>query len=244
LGLFDIFSKSKEDRPKSGKDVARLERLVANKLSQNYDRQEAIEELSKIGSAASARALLKRFDWHLDPSITDQEEKETCLRGIVAAGESALEPLREYCKKAESLTWAIKVLKGIAPEERLTEELLSLLDQFDTEYTRNVEPKVQPLRVLEEHPSEDVRVAVEPFLTDAGETVRFTAVNTTFAVNDEKSAPSLVAALVAEESLRVKNRISERLAERDWVIPPELLDACKSALPPGFAVDSGRIVRR
>jgi HEAT repeat protein len=244
LGLFDIFSKSKEERPKRDKDVARLERQVANKLSQNYDRQEAIEELSKIGSAASARALLKRFDWHLDPSITDQEEKENCLRGIVAAGELALDPLRDYCKKAESLTWAIKVLSAIVPPERLTEELLSLLDQFDTEYTRNVEPKVQLLRVLEEHPSEDVRIAVEPFLNDASETVRFTAVNTTFAVNDEKSAPALVEALVAEESLRVKNRIGERLAERAWAVPAELVDACKTALPPGFALEGGRIVRR
>lgn len=244
MGLFDIFTKSKEERPKSEKDIARLERMVANKLSQNYDRQEAIEGLSRIGTAASARALLKRFDWNLDPSITDQDEKETCLRGIVAAGEEALEPLRDYCKKAESLTWAIKVLKGIVPAERLTEELLSLLDQFDTEYTRNVEPKIQLLRVLEEHPSEDVRVAVEPFLNDASETVRFTAVNTTFAVNDEKSAPALAAALVAEESLRVKNRISERLAERRWAVPAELTDACKQALPPGFVLDGERIVAR
>jgi hypothetical protein len=180
----------------------------------------------------------------LDPSITDQEEKETCLRGIVAAGEIALEPLREYCKKAESLTWALKVLKGIVPAERLTEELLSLLDQFDTEYVRNVEPKVQLLRVLEEHPCEDVRVAVEPFLADANEMVRFTAVNTTFAVNDEKSAPALVAALVSEESLRVKNRISERLAERAWAVPSELFEQTKGALPPGFALEAGRIVRR
>jgi hypothetical protein len=244
LGLFDIFSKSKEERPKSAKDVTRLERLVANKLSQNYDRQEAIEELSKIGSAASARALLKRFDWQLDPSITDQEEKENCLRGIVAAGEDALEPLRDYCKKAESLTWALKVLKEIVPPERLTEELLSLLDQFDTEYVRNVEPKVQLLRVLEEHPTEDVRVAVEPFLTDANEMVRFTAVNTTFAVNDAASAPALVAALVAEESLRVRNRISERLAERAWAVPAELVDACRGALPSEFKLENGRIVRR
>jgi len=244
LGLFDIFSKSKEERPKSDKDVARLERLVANKLSQNYDRQEAIEELSRIASAASAKALLKRFDWQLDPSITDQEEKETCLRGIVAAGELALDPLRDYCKKAESLTWALKVLKGIVPAERYAEELLSLLDQFDTEYVRNVEPKVQLLRTLEEHPSEEVRIAVEPFLNDAGETVRFTAVNTTFAVNDEKSAPALVAALVVEESLRVKNRIGERLAERGWTVPAELLEACKSALPPGFGLQGTRVVRR
>jgi HEAT repeat protein len=244
LGLFDIFSKSKEERPKSDKDVARLERLVANKLSQNYDRQEAIEELSRIGSAASAKALLKRFTWSLDPSITDQEEKESCLRGIVAAGELALDPLREYCKRAESLTWPLKVLKGIVPPERYEDELLSLLDQFDTEYVRNVEPKVQLLRVLEEHPSEDVRVAVEPFLNDAGETVRFTAVNTTFAVNDERSTPALVAALVAEESLRIKNRISERLADRGWALPEELQGGAKAALPPGFALENARVVRR
>jgi HEAT repeat protein len=244
LGLFDIFSKSKEEKPKSDKEVPRLERLVANKLSQNYDRQEAIDELSRIASAASARALLKRFDWMLDPSITDQEEKETCLRGIVAAGELALDPLRDYCKRAESLTWPIKVLKEIVPPERFVEELLSLLDLFDTEYMRNVEPKVQLLRVLEEHPNEDVRVAVEPFLADANEMVRFTAVNTTFAVSNDKSTPALVDALVAEESLRVKNRIGERLAERGWPIPEELLDAAKKALPPGFAVESARVIKR
>jgi HEAT repeat protein len=244
LGLFDIFSKSKEERPKSDRDVPRLEKLVANKLSQNYDRQEAIEELSRIGSAASARALLKRFNWMLDPSITDQEEKETCLRGIVAAGELALDPLREYCKRAESLTWPLKVLKEIVPAERFVEELLSLLDQFDTEYTRNVEPKVQLLRVLEEHPGEDVRIAVEPFLGDASEMVRFTAVNTTFAVNDEKSTPALVDALVGEESLRVKNRIGERLADRGWPVPDEQQDAAKSALPPGFGLNNGKVLRR
>ena len=60
----------------------------------------------------------------------------------------------------------------------------------------------------------------------------------------EKSAPALVAALVAEESLRVKNRIGERLAERRWAVPAELVDACSKALPPGFALDGGHIVAR
>ena len=46
MGLFDFLSKGKDDRSKSARDVARLERLVSNKLSQNYDRQEAIAELS------------------------------------------------------------------------------------------------------------------------------------------------------------------------------------------------------
>ena len=92
------------------------------------------------------------------------------------------------------------MLKGIVPRERFVEELLALLDQFDTEYMRNVEPKVQLLAMLEEHPSEDVRVAVEPFLDDASETVRFTAVNTTFAMNDETQRPGAGRRARAEES--------------------------------------------
>lgn len=243
MGLFDFLSKGKDDKPKGAKDIGRLERLIGNKLSQNYDRQEAIEQLSKNADAASAAALLKRFDWQLDPSITDQEEKQSCLRGIVAAGDDALEPLRRYCKKAASLSWPLKVLGEIVPKERITEELLTLLDQFDTEYTRNVEPKVQLLQELEGHPSDEVRVAAEPFLQDAGETVRFTAANTVFAVNDPASVPALVALLETEESLRVKNRIAQGLADRSWPIPADLKDVCRASLPPGYALDGDKVLK-
>jgi len=241
LGLFDFLGKKSDDRPKAARDLARLERLVANKLSQNYDRQEAIEELSKIADAASAGVLFKRFDWTLDPSITDQEEKASSLAGIVAAGEAALEPLRRYCKKAESLTWPLKVLVEIVPPERVVDEMLSLLDQFDTEYMRNPEPKVQLLQALEAYPSDEVRVAVEPFLADASETVRFTAANTVFAVNDAASVPALIATLDGEESLRVKNRIAQGLMERAFSIPAELADACRKGLPTGYTLRGERV---
>src|SRR5688572_16415953 len=113
MGLFDFFSrKNTAPKPATSKEVARLERLVSTKLSQNFDRQEAIEELSRMATAASAAALLRRFDWTLDPSITDQEEKEACVRGVTAAGEAALDPLREYCRRAESLNWALRVLRA------------------------------------------------------------------------------------------------------------------------------------
>jgi len=243
MGLFDFFSKNREERPRSTRDLARLERLLATKLSQNYDRQEAIDELTKIADAQSSAVLLKRFDWHLDPSITDQEEKEACARGIVAAGEDAIEPIRRYCKKAESLTWPLKILAEIVPAERVGEELLSVLDQFDTEYMRNVEPKVQLLQALERYPSEEVRVAVEPFLGDAGETVRFTAANTVFAVNEAASVPAFIAAMEAEESLRVKNRIAQGLVDRNWTVPAELHESCKKGLPPGYSLRGDRVVK-
>jgi len=90
MGIFDFLSKKKSDLPPraSEREIARLERLLGNKLSQNFDRQEAIAELSRLGTSQAAAALLKRFDWVLDPSITDHEEKESCMHGIVAAGPS------------------------------------------------------------------------------------------------------------------------------------------------------------
>ena len=248
MGLFDFLSKSKGEKraesPKKGdKEIARLAKLASAKLAQNYDRQEAIEELSRMGSADAAAALLRRFDWLMEPSITDQEEKEAAMRGIVNAGESALEPIREYCRKAESLTWPLRTMREIVPSESFVEELLGVLDLFDTEYVRNPEPKIQLINMLEEFHTDEVRVAVEPFLTDASEPVRFAAVTTIFSVGMSDSVPALIAALEEEESLRVKNRIAQGLTERSWKIPEELAPACDKSLPPGFGME-GELVRR
>lgn len=244
MGLFDIFAKNKgpeAPKNKTEKEVVRLERLVQNKMSQNYDRQEALDQLCAMGTARSAEALLKRFNWTMDPSITDQEEKSQAVQGIVTAGEAAIAPIRAYCKKAESLVWPLKALRQILDEESFVDELLSILDQFDTEYTRNVEPKVQLITTLEEFVSEDVRVAVEPFLTDMSEPVRFVAATTVFAMNNPVSVPALVAALEEEESLRVKNRICSALAERDWKIPKELAETCEESLPEDYVLSGDQV---
>ncbi len=245
MGLFDLFSKKKNETPQiSERDLARYERLVGNKLSQNIDRQEAIDALCRAGTARAVAVLLKRFDWMLDPSITDQEEKEACLRGIVGAGEAALAPVRNYCKKAESLTWPLKVLKSVLSREALREELLGLLDQYDTEYVRNAEPKVQLLNELSEHHNDDVRVALEPFLQDASEPVRFATATSLFEIGDSASVPALVAALPTEESQRIKNRISQRLVDLGWEIPEELRATCQAALPTQFTLRGNVIVAR
>jgi HEAT repeat protein len=243
MGLFDLFSKKKSETPKASfRELQRYERLVSSKLSQNIDRQEAIDALCQMESAAAAAVLLKRFDWMLDPSITDQEEKEACLRGIVAVGEPALEPVRAYCKRADSLMWPLKVLKAIVPGEGLQEELLTLLDAYDTEYVRNVEPKVQLITELAQHKSDEVRVALEPFLQDASEPVRFTTATSIFALADAQSIPALVAALANEESQRIKNRIAQRLTELGWSIPDELRATLQASLPEGFRLNGDTLV--
>lgn len=242
MGLLDLFKKKESGGSKEEREMTRLEKLVSSKFSQNLDRQDALDRLSRMGTGRAATALLKRFTWTLDPTITDHEEKELVVTGLVNAGEAALEPIRRYCAKAESLTWPLKAVRQILSGEDRVQELLALLDQFDTEYVRNPEPKVQLLQALGElDRSEDVRIAVEPFLTDANEAVRFAAVTTVFAMNDPQSVPSLVAALAEEESLRIKNRIAGGLSERGWSLPEELQGTCVGALPPGYHLEAGRI---
>jgi hypothetical protein len=250
MGLFDFLGKKRQDEsgaaaPKkvSPKDIPRLTRLAGDKMAQNYDRQEAIEELARAGTAEAAEGLLRRFSFSMEPSITDQEEKEAAAEGIVAAGEAAIEPIRRYCARAESLTWPLKVLRRIVGEEQMADELLALLEEFDVEYMRNPEPKIQLISVLEEYPGDDVRLGVEPFLLDVNESVRFHAATTCFSMNDERSVPTLVGSLAEEESLRVKNRIATGLVEKAWKIPAELASRCREALPPGFMLDGERLRR-
>jgi HEAT repeat protein len=246
MGLFDFLGKKKPSggQVSSARDVSRFERIVGNKLSQNIDRQEAIDALAKMGTRSSAAALLKRFDWLMDPTILDSEEKEAALAGIVRAGEEAIEPIRAYCRKSESLLWALKALAKIVPEDRLADELLALLDQFDTEYIRNPEPKIQLITELSHHATEDVRIAVEPFLNDASEPVRFAAATALLELNLPESVASLVAALETEEALRIKNRIAQGLLDRKWEIPAEQLATFRQALPADFRLEGSQIVRR
>ena len=75
-------------RPEKAKasPAAKWASTAADKRAQNYDRQEAISALAAMGTADAAAALLRRFTFHIDPSITDQDEKDAAFNGIVRAG--------------------------------------------------------------------------------------------------------------------------------------------------------------
>jgi hypothetical protein len=252
VGLFD-FLKKKSVPPAAGaaapqpvdKKVAGPAKIAGDKRAQTYDRMEALQQLADMKTPEAAVALLKRFTFTIDPSITDSDEKEVALQGVLAAGKDAVPGVLEFCAKAEQLTWPLKILHELLDDEEYQEKLIELLGRFDTEYARNVEPKLQVIQALEELTSEDVREAVEPFLEDVNETVRFHAVETTFKQNNPESLVPLVKLLENEESVRVKNKVAEGLLFRGWVIPAELRDTVEKALAEtAYALGGdGKIVR-
>jgi HEAT repeat protein len=228
------------------KKIAGPAKVAADKRAQTYDRLEAIQTLAAMKNAEAAAALLKRFTFSIDPSITDQEEKELAFQGVVDAGKAVVPAVSEFCQRAETLTWPLKVLRELLEDEAYEAELIQLLERYDTEYARNVEPKQQIIVALGELRSEPVRLAVAPFLEDVNETVRFHAVQTTFAQGKEASVPALVKLLGVEESVRVKNKVAEGLIMRGWAIPPELRSSAEEALRDtnGFGVGAdGKITK-
>lgn len=250
MGLFDFLKKKSVPpaapaAPPLDKKVVGPAKVAGDKRAQTFDRMEALQQLAEMKSPDAATALLKRFTFSIDPSITDQEEKDVAFQGIVLAGKDAVPAVLEFCKKAEAVTWPLKILHELLDDAEYEEKIILLLERFDTEYARNVEPKLQIIQALEEVKSEAVRDAVEPFLEDVNETVRFHAVATTFAQNNAESLAPLLKLLETEESVRVKNKVADGLLFRGWAIPSEQRETVRQALrETAFAVGAeGKIVR-
>ncbi len=256
MGIFDWFGgKSKFER-----HAAR----VANKRAQTPDRWESILYLRKQGTAEAAEALLQRFRFRIDPSITDQEEKEAALEGIVAAGQAAVEPVRRFLRRADSIAWPMKCLERLLPEDEVTAELIALLESMDTEYERDPDKKLQVLAALEERRDPRIGPAVLRFLEDVNEAARFHAVSTLLsqlppARQAEGDAPSttdgdgpsesevaeaLASLLEREESVRVRSRVLDAFAQRGWSLGKRA-EALRPRLPAGYALDAeGRVHKK
>src|ERR1700728_1865474 len=209
MGLFDLFKGSRAgegDKPKAS-PAAKWANVAGDKRAQNYDRQEALAQLAAMGTADAVPPLLRRFTFIMDPSITDQEEKEVAFSGVVRGGREAVEPIRAFVAKAESLAWPMRIMKEIVNEDEFVGELLLWLSKWDTEYAKFIDPKIQILVALEENHSPEVRSSVERFLLDVNEVARFHAVGAMLAQGDAAAIAPILDCLIDEESVRVKHRI-------------------------------------
>jgi len=254
MGLFDLFkgggkggaaAGSSEKPTSAATAAAKWAEAAGNKRAQNYDRQEAIANLAEMGTAEAATALLKRFTFNLDPSITDQEEKDGAYNGVLNAGQAAIEPVRAFAAKAESLAWPIKIMRALLDEDAFVEELITWLSRWDTEYAKFIDPKLQILTALSEYKHEEILEAVLRFLEDVDEDTRFLAVGAVLAQGDPATVGALLDLLEGEESFRVKNKIVDGILARGWSVPEERRAAVRKVLPPGATIDGeGKLRRR
>lgn len=229
---------------KSDSGLGKHPERVANKRAQAYDRWDSIQALARLKSRQSVQALLPRFTFYVEPSITDQEEKDAAFNAVVDAGEVAIEPVSAFLRRTDSISWPLKMLDKLMPAEAVIGRLLELLSGMDTDYERDPERKIQVLTTLSERQDPRIAGAVARFLADANETVRFAAVGALLSHGAAADhADALVQCLCAEESVRVRNRILEALAAAAISVSPREA-AVTPRLTAGFALDKAGVPRK
>ena len=242
MGLFDIFSSDKRRE----KRLERSIRSANNRYKPKEYRQIALTEVveeAKRGNEVAISGLLARFAVNAEPTIEDEQEKDWVHDALVEIGHKALEPIRRVLRSAESVNWAQRTLRNIVSPEEYRQELLDVLSDFDTEYERNPDRKLQTIMALADTPGEEVVKALLRFLEDVDETVRFQTVGALAKHGNEIAREPMLKALCEDESIRVKNEIVEAFSRLEWSTSG-FKKKIDGLLPSGFKQDkSGKIVK-
>ena len=192
----------------------------------------------------SVAALMPRFTFYVEPSITDQEEKDSVFSAVVESGAVGMEPVVAFMLNAGSISWPVKILDKIAPQDFVVGNLIALLESMDIEYQRDPERKNQILTTLSERKDPRIEAAVVRFLGDMNETVRF---NTVAALSMQDAIASqsqaIIACLCTEDSVRVRNRIFDALATAKVSVSPQD-EQVKARLTQNYTLDSNGIPKK
>lgn len=208
--VFGLFSK--------GSSLDRTIKKVSSQNAQSADRLEAMERLAEAGTHEALVALCRRFSFESSKMIEDEQEKQTVVALLSRQGDDAVDPLHDYMNTALSIAFPLRVLERVAEGERLFAVVDDLLAQEPAGYTKDSTRKIQLIEwlgELEDAKARDVATRVAPYLKDFDENVRFAAAEALALKPCDEAAEPLVSALLREEeeSMRLKRRIAEILAE-------------------------------
>lgn len=227
-----------------GRGKTRIEKLtkrLVNQFSQSPDRYGAMEDLFKLGAQSwdkaqklpdgsperlaleeqsheSYVALLMRFTMNASKSIDDEEEKGWLYKRLSAIGKPMLEPIKRFCKDAEGIAWALRIVEDVANETEEWEILDTLLEIHPPIYERDPSAKLQMLTHIKEIEDERVGPILIRYLEDPDEGVRFFCIEALIQNREEQGKAALVAQLdkPEEDSVRLRSRILDGLSDLGW----------------------------
>ncbi len=242
MGFFDFLSAQKRQENRLERDI----RSANNKFKPKDYRQISLQNViaaARKGNGRAIEGLLARFAVVAEPSIEDEKEKGWVYDAIVDVGRDALPQIRKSLRSAESITWVQRTLRSIVSLEEYKVELLDVLSDFDTEYERNPDRKLQTIMALADIQDSDVVAAITRFLEDVDETVRYQAVVALTMQGAEASREPLLKSMCEDESIRVRNEVIEAFSRLAWPTT-----GCKkkvdAILPKGFTLDkAGKITK-
>lgn len=242
MGILGFLSRSKRHERWVEKQIRRAN----NKHTPKDYRQVALANVmdeARKGDEAALGGMIARFGVIAEPISEDEREKEWICDALIEIGRPALPHIRRALRGAQTVTWVQRSLRGILEEDEFCRELLEVLADFDTEYERNPDRKIQTIMALADLPLPGVAGELLRFLGDVDETVRFQTVVALSRQGDEVAREPLLHTICEDESLRVRNEAVEAFAERGWSTAG-FKKKIDGLLPKGYRHEkSGRIVK-
>lgn len=214
----------------SDKSIDKSAKLASNPFAQPDVRMREMHRLLSEGTPAALKGLLKRFTANASGHIADEDEKKWLENALVDVGADALEPLEDFIRREERITYALHAYERIAGADKADAFFIDVLNAYGPDDHRASDAKLQLVHALAEHAGSNAAVlpALAPFVMDHADEVR-TAVLDVIDNAAESGAlsPSLLetlrepfATLVCDGTVgpRVQRRAAELLEKRTWPV--------------------------
>lgn len=219
MGLLDIFDKEKRRKAAIEKNVRKLQQ----KYGQSDTRSRAVVGLRDDGSEEAIYGLLQRYKVAVDPSITDQEEKQWVGEVIASFGNEAIEPIRKFLHRESEVMWPLRVMADIRGTGAAVSLACETLRKAASEYQRDHTKKIMLLKYLMslEAKTPEVVETVRLLLDDMdGDTV-IAAVEALAALDERGESRESVLQVLRDrgpQNIRLKLEIFRVLSETGWSV--------------------------
>ncbi len=233
--VFGLFKSKKEKAVRRALDTTKdnLSRIRA---------LDYLEERSIDGDDESLDIIFRCFQITVKPDkqektltpYDDEQEKWSLIDRLVGMGDQRTTVLKKLRKelatppllppgRRDGIVWLIELLRSMAKsatddadeaDEMVLDEIIRALVEFDPEETyREASRKLELIRALGRHKGKKSTTAIIPFLLDVDESVRHRAVESLAIAGEASAGETLCTVVLEDESLRVRQRAAEVLAD-------------------------------
>lgn len=236
MGLLNFFNKEKSAERK----LHKAEKKVKNMFLQAPERQYVFSELREVGTSEAVWIMLQRYTENNPNTTLDIEEKQLVFDILTRMARDSdadvVGQLKRFVmEKEEKTSWPMKILQAVLPEEDYIAFIVEILQSEQTEYQRTVEKKQEIMLRSTEISSPALANELARFVSDDHETIRFLAFDA--ALNQkgtETLSRAIFSQLLAEESLRIQQKVIPKLVNRrDLRVPDDLADQIKEKVNGG-----------
>jgi HEAT repeat protein len=239
--MFDFFRRGSAP---SSKQIDRLVKRLTEPGGENGPRIEAAERLAEWSTPDALFGLLKRFTMSSNVITQDVEEKRMVVRMLVEKGRESVEPILRFLRAHHNVEWPVQALSEILPREELVPKLVEILEKVAaaSEFTPP-EHKADLIRAMRGHVTPEIASVLRQFLSDDDDDVRIAAIEAISEIGEEVREPLLEAFVAAEDRPRIRIKIAEVFADREWPVKgfrPKI----EETLPDGFHLTAKGLVRR